>query len=503
MSILEFDGIVKRFPGVLALDHISFKAKSGEVTALVGENGAGKSTLLKVLNGDYHQDEGKYLVNNEEKNFSTPQQAIADGIGVVYQERQVVPGLSVAENVFMENMPTKKSRFIDFKILNSKTQEIIDEFKLPFKATDQVGKLSVAYQQMVEIMKNYRREPKIIAFDEPTASLSDNEIEILFEIIRKLKKENVIILYVSHRMDEIFKIAEEVVVLKDGKFIEQLKVKDTNEMEIIRKMVGRDLGDVFNSLDRDKKIGEVVLEVKNLQAPMVRDVSFKLHAGEVLGFSGLVGAGRTEAMRLIFGVDKKEKGSIFIDGKEVAINATEDAIKLGIGLCSEDRKEEGIFASQSVKNNISVAMLDKLVKGIFIDKEKEIQIAEKQKEKLNIKTPDIYKPIGELSGGNQQKAILGRWLATQPRILILDEPTKGIDVGAKAEIYHLICEMAKAGIGVIFISSELPEIMGVSDRIIVMCQGHITGEVMGEEATDEKLLTLAMQDMLGDKGEEE
>lgn len=496
-SFVEFKEIVKSFPGVMALDKVSFKAEGGKVTALVGENGAGKSTLLKILNGDYMPDGGSYLIDGEEKHFKTPNEAIESGVSIIYQERQVIPFLSVAENVFMEKLPVNGSGLIDFKTLNIKTQAIIDEFKLPFKATARVKDLPVAFQQMVEIMKAYRRNPKIIAFDEPTASLSDAEIDALFEIIKDLKKKGIIVLYVSHRMKEIFQITDEVVILKDGKLVEQLATKDTNEMEIVHKMVGRNLGDIFMSLDRNTKMGDVVLEVQNLVADNVKDVSFKLKAGEVLGFAGLVGSGRTETMRAVYGADKHKSGKITINGKDVNIKFPEDAIENGIALCPEDRKDQGIFAKFSIKTNISVGILKRLVSGFFINTQKEVDLAAKGVQDLRVRTPSIDKLIGELSGGNQQKVILARWLAANPKVLILDEPTKGIDVGSKSEIYQIICDLAKEGIGVIVISSELTEVLGVCDRIVVMCQGRITGELLREEATDKKVLTLAMEDMLG------
>jgi len=497
MSTLEFREITKSFPGVLALDKVSFSAKGGQVVALVGENGAGKSTLLKVLNGDYQPDGGQYLIDGKEVHFNSPREAISAGIGIIYQERQIVPYLTVAENIFMENIPVNKAKFIDYQKLNNDTQKIIDEFRLPIKANDRVNNLSVAYQQMVEIMKTYRRNPKIIAFDEPTASLSNAEIESLFKIIDDLKKKGLIILYVSHRMKEIFQITEEVVIMKDGKFVEQIKTADTTDVEIVEKMVGRDLGDIFDSLDRNTAFGDNILEVRNLVAENVNNVTFNLRRGEVLGFAGLVGAGRTETMRAVFGADKIESGEIIIDGECVTCKSPEHAISKGVALCPEDRKEQGIIAIRSIKENTSIAILKSLVKGLFIDRKAEIKIGEKGKKDLNVKTPNIDKKIGELSGGNQQKVILARWLASNPKILILDEPTKGIDVGAKFEIYQIICNLAKQGIGVIVVSSELPEVMGVCDRIIVMCQGRITGELSRQEATDQKILMLAMKDMLG------
>jgi ABC-type sugar transport system ATPase subunit len=483
---------------VLALDNVSFTARRGEVTALVGENGAGKSTLLKILNGDYTYDSGQYLIDHAEKNFTNPREAINAGISVIYQERQVIPYLSVAENIFMEDIPAGKLGLVNFGELNSKAQDIIEEFKLPFKATERVRDLSVAYQQMVEIMKAYRRRPSIIAFDEPTASLSDAEIDSLFEIIKRLKNE-MIILYVSHRMKEIFKISDQVVILKDGRFIRQDLTANINEEEIIRSMVGRDLGDIFHSLSRNEKTGGVVFRAENLVADNVRNVSFEVHAGEIVGFAGLVGAGRTETMRAIFGADKKESGAVWLEGKELDVRYPEDAIAKGIALCPEDRKEQGIFSIRAVRDNISVVVLRSLLRNGFINRKEEADLAEQGVKQLNIRTPSIHKPIGELSGGNQQKTIFARWIATRPKILILDEPTKGIDVGSKSEIYQIICDLARQGIGIIFISSELPEILGLCDRIIVMCQGRITGELSREEASEHRVLTLAMADMLENK----
>ncbi|GHV80589.1 L-arabinose ABC transporter ATP-binding protein [Spirochaetia bacterium] len=496
-DILEFRGITKAFPGVLALDRVSFTARRGEVTALVGENGAGKSTLLKILNGDYQHDSGDYLIDGNEKLFRDPREAIQAGVSVIYQERQVIPYLTVAENIFMEDIPVDKFALVNFGELNRKAQGIIDEFKLPFSAAAKVRDLSVAFQQMVEIMKAYRRHPSIIAFDEPTASLSDAEIESLFEIIKRLKNE-MIILYVSHRMKEIFRITDQVVIMKDGRFIKQAATNSISEDEIIRSMVGRDLGDIFHSLDRNDKVGEVIFRAENLEADNVKNVSFEVRAGEIVGFAGLVGAGRTETMRAIFGADKKTGGRVFLDGTELDIKFPEDAIAKGLALCPEDRKEQGIFAIRAVKDNISVVKLRSILKYGFINKTAELEVARDGVARLNIRTPSIDKLIGELSGGNQQKTIFARWLAVNPRILILDEPTKGIDVGSKSEIYRIICDLAKQGIGIVFISSELPEILGVCDRIVVMCQGRITGEFKREEATEHKVLTLAMADMLGD-----
>lgn len=494
MASLEFRGITKLFPGVRALDNMSFIANSGEVLALLGENGAGKSTLLKVLNGDYRADGGQYLIDGVEQKFKNPMEAIEAGISIIYQERQIVPYLTVAENIFMEAIPTNRFGMIDGRDLNKKAQEIIDTFELPIRASQQVRDLSVAHQQMVEIMKAYRRNPKVIAFDEPTASLSDAEIDVLFRIIRKLKEEGLIILYVSHRMKEIFTITDQIVVFKDGKYVKQLATKDTCEDELVRLMVGRELGDVYSNLRRNEQFGDVVLEVKHLKNPWVHDVSFQLHKGEILGFAGLVGAGRTETMRAIFGADQWKEGQILLEGREVHFRSPQEAIAAGVGLATEDRKDQGIFPIRSVMDNINVASMKKVMKGLFLDSKQELAVADKNIDLLRIKTPDAQKLIGELSGGNQQKVILARWLEADPKVLILDEPTKGIDVGAKAEIYQIACDLAAQGLGIIFISSELPEILGVTDRILVMHRGKITAELNPKETGEEEILHYAMKE---------
>ena len=494
MSSLEFKSITKLFPGVRALDNMSFIAHSGEVLALLGENGAVKSTLLKVLNGDYKADGGQYLLDGVEQKFKSPMDAIQAGISIIYQERQIVPYLTVAENIYMEAIPTNRFGMIDRREMNRKAQEIIDTFELPIRASQQVRDLSVAHQQMVEIMKAYRRNPKVIAFDEPTASLSDAEIDVLFRIIRKLKAEGLIILYVSHRMKEIFTITDQIVVFKDGKYVKQLATKDTSEDELVRLMVGRELGDVYSTLRRNDKIGDVVLEVQHLKNPWVHDVSFQLRRGEILGFAGLVGAGRTETMRAIFGADRWKEGKILLEGREVHFRSPKEAIEAGVGLATEDRKDQGIFPIRSITDNINVASMKKVCKGLFLDGQQELAVAEKNIDLLHIKTPDAQKLIGELSGGNQQKVVLARWLEADPKVLILDEPTKGIDVGAKAEIYQIACDLASRGLGIIFISSELPEILGVTDRILVMHRGKITAELDPKETGEEEILHYAMKE---------
>ena len=400
----------------------------------------------------------------------------------------------MAENIYLGRMPVNRFGVIDTAKANHMAQEIINDFGLPISPSTKVKDLSIAYQQMVEIMKAYSRENlKVICFDEPTASLSDAEIDSLFEVIAKLKKQDKIIIYVSHRMKEIQQIADKVAIFKDGRYVDTVVTKEVPEQQMIKMMVGRDLGDIFASLDRNKKIGDVLLEVKDVSSDYVKPVSFTLHKGEVLGFSGLVGAGRTELMRAIIGADKMKTGEIYLEGKKIVNRSPKDAVENGIVLVPEDRKLQGILSNLSVSGNINISLLDKNSNGLgVIDPKKEAQAADKGIADFKIKTPSPDKKIVELSGGNQQKCIVARWLATNPKVLILDEPTKGIDVGAKSEFYNMICEFAKQGLGVILVSSELPEVIGLSDRIIVMRSLRVSGEVLREDATEDKLLSLGM-----------
>lgn len=495
-NFLEFTRICKTFPGVRALDGISFRVSSGKVLALLGENGAGKSTLLKILSGDLQPDEGKIVLNGQEVTFNSPQEAIRSGFSVIYQERQLIPALSVAENIFPGALPCNKLGLLDKKKLREDAKKIIEEFGLPIQPTDIVGRLPVAYQQMVEIMKVYRRDSQVIAFDEPTAPLTDAEIEILYKLIARMKEQGKLIIYVSHRLAEIFQITDEIVVLKDGQLVKKLITKETSEPELIKAMVGRDVGDVYKNLKRNDTFGETVLEIENLSSPIVNNVSFKLRKGEILGFAGLVGSGRSEVMRALFGADPVLSGTVKLDGKEVNFKSPGDAIEAGIALCPEDRKEQGLVLFRSIKDNVCAPVLHKLSRGFFRDVKKEEDLAQKAIDKFSIKTPTSDKIVFDLSGGNQQKVILGRWTSElcDTKVLILDEPTKGIDVGTKAEIYQMICDFAKAGMAIIFISSELTEVIGLSDTIIVMHNGHITGTATREEATEESILALAMRD---------
>lgn len=493
-SVLEFKHISKYFPGVKALDDICFKAYGGEVLAFLGENGAGKSTLLKVLNGDYKPDAGEYLLNGEQKHFRSPQEAIEEGISVIYQERQILLELSVAENIYLGRMPSNKLGVISTSKANQMAQKIIDDFGLPISPSTKVKDLSIAYQQMVEIMKAYSRENlKVICFDEPTASLSDAEIDSLFAVIEKLKAQGKIVIYVSHRMDEIRRITDKVAIFKDGRYIDTVVTAETDEKDMIKMMVGRDLGDIYAKLDKNKEIGDVLLEVKNVSSDYVKPVSFTLHKGEVLGFSGLVGAGRTEVMRAIIGADPMRTGEVYLEGKKIVNHSPKEAMENGIVLVPEDRKLQGIISNLSVAGNINISLMKQNSNKLgIISAKKEAKEAEDGIRNFRIKTPSPDKKIVELSGGNQQKCIVARGVATHPKVLILDEPTKGIDVGAKSEFYEMICEFAKQGLGVILISSELPEVMGLSDRIIVMKSLKVSGEIMAADATETKLLSMGM-----------
>lgn len=493
MSCIEFRNISKNFPGVKALKNISFSAEEGEIIAFLGENGAGKSTLLKIMSGDYIPSSGELYLNGELKEFSNPKEAIKQGIGVIYQERQILMDLSIAENIFLGILP-QNSGFLNKNLLYSKTKEILNEFTLDLDPDIKVKNLSVAHQQMVEIIKIYMRDPKVIAFDEPTASLSSKEIDILFKIIFKLKERKKIIIYVTHRMNEIDEISDRIVIFKDGSLVEIVRNGELKREKLIQKMVGRDIGDIFPPKRESIKRDIPLLSLKNIKNSKVKNISFDLYPGEVLGFSGLVGAGRTEVMNIIFGLDKYDKGEIYLDGTLFTPKSPEHSINCGIGLCPEDRKTEGIIPELSVLYNSSLVILSKISKLGFISFEKEIDIVENNIKNLNVKTPNRFKKIIELSGGNQQKVILGRWLEKKPKILILDEPTKGIDIGAKSEFYYLIDKCARENIGVIVISSELPEIIGMTDRILVMKNGEIKKELITSGTSEEEILKYAIVD---------
>ena len=502
---LEFRSVGKSYPGVRALDNISFRADSGTVVALVGENGAGKSTLLRIISGDTQADEGEIILNGSPVIFSSPQDAIAHGISVIYQERQVIPAMSVMENLFIGALPRNAFGLVDSKKLRNDAQEIIAKFDLPIDPVEKVGRLNVAYQQMVEIMKAYRRNSPVIAFDEPTAPLTDRETESLFRIIGELKAAGKIIIYVSHRLSEVSQLADKIVILKDGKFIKELNNPNdaTDEdilalrNEMITAMVGRDIGDTYANIKRNDDIGDVMLDVRGLTTSYLKDVDLTVRRGEVVGLAGLIGAGRTEVARAIFGADPIESGQIILDGENVRFKTPRHAINSGIALCPEDRKEDGLVLSRTIRENTIMPVIDDLTNAVFfVDRKACEDVAHEAVSKYSIRTHTIEKLTIELSGGNQQKVILGRWSNSKmsTKLLILDEPTKGIDVGAKQEIYQMVCDFARMGIGVIFISSELTEVINLADTIVVMHNGRITGKLPRAEATEESVLKLAMVD---------
>jgi ribose transport system ATP-binding protein len=487
-NLLEMREIVKQYPGVLALDKVSINLKPGDVHCLVGENGAGKSTLMKVLSGAIKKDRGEIFINGTKVEYNSPSESQAHGINIIYQDFKLVPELTAAENIFL-GRELKNSLFLNKKEMNLKAAETLLQFGEDINVTLPVNKLSTAERQMIEIAKAIIGNVKILAMDEPTAPLTNKEIQKLFEVIKRLKEKEVGIIYISHRLEEIFEIGDRVTVLRDGKFIHSAEMKNVDKNQLIKLMVGRELADEYPKNKAEK--GNESLRVENLSSDKINDVSFFLKKGEVLGIAGLVGAGRSELVRAVFGADKITSGKIFIDNKEVKINSPKQAIDSGIALLTEDRNLLGLFMNMSIRENISVSSLSRMMKGIFISKQKEILSYQKQFDQLKVKAPSIETSVESLSGGNRQKVVLARWLETNSDILIFDEPTAGIDVGVKFEIYNLINKLAEEGKGIIVISSELPELIGITDRIIVMCEGRITGELSHEEADQEKILNLA------------
>lgn len=498
-SLLRMENISKHYPGVLALDDVSFQLGKGEVHCLLGENGAGKSTLMKILSGALKKDAGKILIENNEVNYSTPSQAQKLGIGIIYQDFKLIPELTAADNIFLGSEILRSSfNFLDKKKMVELAQKSLKELGEEIPADIPVFKLSVAQRQMIEIAKATHRNIKILAMDEPTASLTTSEIKNLFKVIRKLKSEGVGIIYISHRLEEIFKIGDRVTVMRDGKQIDTSEIKDTNINGLIRHMVGRALADEFPK--HTAKTGEEILNLQNIYCGKLKNINLNLHKGEILGLAGLVGAGRSEVARVIFGADKIESGKIIFEGKEKKLKSPKDAINSGIALLTEDRNLYGLFMERSIRENVSIsnlpcrqAGLSHLMKGIFIDKAEEKKAVGDYFEQLQIKAPSQETIVENLSGGNRQKVVLARWLHTHSKIIIFDEPTAGIDVGVKYEIYNLINKLVEQGIGVIVISSELPELIGVCDRIVVMCEGKITGELLKKDFSQEKILNFATQ----------
>ena len=489
--MLRMTGIDKSFPGVHALDHVDLEVKSGEVHALMGENGAGKSTLMKILTGIYSKDSGTIEFEGKQMEFATPKEAQDAGIAIVHQELNMMNHLTVAQNIFI-GREMMKGGLIDDSQMNREARILFNKLNIDINPAETMGNLTVGRQQMCEIAKAISREVKLIAFDEPSAALTEAEIEELFKIIRDLRAKGLGIIYISHRMDEIKVITDRVTVMRDGSYAGTLVTKDCSKDDIINMMVGRVIYETPKQVSNVPEGAPVVLKVEHLNAgKLVKNVSFELHKGEILGFSGLMGAGRTETARVIFGADRKENGDIFINGQKVEIKSTEDAVKHGIGYLSEDRKRFGLVVQKTVAENASMASLPDFIRGLFIDQEKEYREAEQYVKTLNIKTPGVDQLVMNLSGGNQQKVVIAKWLIKNCDILIFDEPTRGIDVGAKSEIYHLMNELVKQGKSIIMISSEMTEILRMSDRVIVMCEGRITGEIPIEEVTQERIMTAA------------
>ncbi|HLK56571.1 MAG TPA: sugar ABC transporter ATP-binding protein [Chthonomonadaceae bacterium] len=488
---LEMRHISKQYPGVRALDDVSLTVMAGEVHALLGENGAGKSTLMKILAGAQPKDSGEILLNGQSVHIDSPQRAMDLGISIIYQEFNLVPYLSAGENIFLGREPRGLlPGFVDFKTLYAESQRVIDTLGVRLDARAPVNTLSIAQQQMVEIAKATSKKSKIIVMDEPSATLTDHELQSLFTLIRQLRAEGVSVIYISHRLEEVFEICDRATIMRDGHWVATKDVKDLTREEIIRLMVGRELKDAIPKVPAE--IGAPALTVRNLnRAGILHNISFEVRKGEVLGLAGLVGAGRTETARVIFGADKLDSGTIEVFGQPVKIRSPQDAIRHGIGLVTEDRKQQGLVLGMVVRENNTLANLDLLSTLGFIRRNEERQVAEKYKTDLSIKTPTIEQTVQNLSGGNQQKVVLAKWLFTGSKILIFDEPTRGIDVGAKSEIYKLMNELAARGVAIIMISSELPEVLGMSDRILVMHEGRIAGELSRAEATQEKIMHLA------------
>ncbi|NBK92256.1 sugar ABC transporter ATP-binding protein [bacterium 1XD21-13] len=496
---LELKGVCKSFPGVKALDNVQLSLRPGTVHALMGENGAGKSTLMKCLFGIYKMDAGEIFLDGQKIEIGNPDEAMKYGIAMVHQELQPVPARSVGENLYLGRFPVKKYgplQVIDHKAMYAETEKWLKEVKMDFEPKALLGTLSVGQMQSVEIAKAVSQQARVVIFDEPTSSLSDNEVEALFRIMNDLRDKGVAMVYISHKMDEIKQIADDITIMRDGTYVGTWPADEMTTDDIIAKMVGRELTNVYPP--RENKPGDVIMEVKDLcsiHEKSFQHINFTLRKGEILGFGGLVGAQRTELMEGIFGIRGVETGEIYINGQQVKIKHPKDAMKAGIGLITEDRRGNGIFGCLSIKDNVGVSIYNKHLKAGFVLDHKKIDgIVDENIQKLRIKTPSMKEHIANLSGGNQQKVIVSRWLANDPDVLIMDEPTRGIDVGAKHEIYEIMNDLAKQGKAIIMISSEMAELLGMSDRVYVMCNGKITGEITEEaEMNQESVMGYATQ----------
>ena len=489
-SLVQMKNIAKSFSGTKVLKGVNLELGHGEILALLGENGAGKSTLMKILSGIYSKDSGEIYLDGELCHFQNPKEAQNKGVAIIHQEMNLCNDLSVSENIFLGREVMDGLR-LNHKKMDEEAQKILDDLGISMKSTELARDLKVSEQQMVEIAKALSQDAKVLIMDEPTSALSRKEIEDLFRVIRKLRDEGRGIIYISHRLDELRAIADKVSILRDGENVISGDLKDFSIDDIIRHMVGREIQDKFPRILCEK--GKEILRVENLNAgPKVRDISFSLYEGEILGIAGLMGAGRTEMTRALFGVDEKTSGKIYLFGEEVKTNTPKDSIELGMALIPEDRRKDGLCTDLSIRENISLPNLDSMKNSLgVLSKELELKISEDTIKSLNVKAKDREMISKNLSGGNQQKVVLGKWLVRNPKVILFDEPTRGIDIGAKVEIYQIMNELKKKGVGVLFISSEMEEVLGMSDRILIFCDGRITGELSREEANQENILKFA------------
>ncbi|MDD2971585.1 MAG: sugar ABC transporter ATP-binding protein [Lachnospiraceae bacterium] len=489
-NILELQHITKYYPGVIALNDVSLEIKRGEVHALVGENGAGKSTLIKTCSGAISPSEGTIIVNGKQFERMTPIISRENGIGVIYQEFDLVGDLSVAENIFL-GRAIRKGIVIDRAAMVNESKKVLDALNIEIDPNVLVKTLSVGYQQMVEIAKAVSQNAQLLIMDEPSAPLTKQEVQSLYDIVDTLKANGVSIIYISHRLEEIFRLADRVTILRDGQYVKTVNAEDTDEDELISFMVGRKLTEIYPKRSSECVKNEIMFEADHVSGNGDTDISFKIHRGEVVGLGGLVGAGRTEFAELMFGMNKKTSGRFLFNGREVSPKNPREAIEIGIGLVPEDRKQKGVLLGMSIKNNINMPIYQRISKGAVINKKKEQSIAEKYRKEITIKTPSIEQLSKNLSGGNQQKVVLAKWLAADTELLIFDEPTRGIDVGAKHEIYSLINTLVEKGKSVLMISSEMSELIGMSDRIFVLAEGRISGELNKEEFDQEVIMRFA------------
>ena len=488
--LVQMKNISKSFSGTKVLKGVNLELGHGEILALLGENGAGKSTLMKILSGIYSKDSGEIYLDGELCHFQNPKEAQNKGVAIIHQEMNLCNDLSVSENIFL-GREVMEGLSLNHKKMDEEAQKILDDLGISMKSTELAGDLKVSEQQMVEIAKALSQDAKILIMDEPTSALSRKEIEDLFRVIRKLRDEGRGIIYISHRLDELRAIADKVSILRDGENVISGDLKDFSIDDIIRHMVGREIQDKFPRILCEK--GKEILRVESLNAgPKVRDISFSLYEGEILGIAGLMGAGRTEMTRALFGVDEKTSGKIYLFGEEVKANSPKESIELGMALIPEDRRKDGLCTDLSIRENISLPNLDSIKNSLgVLSKDLELKISEDTIKSLNVKAKDREMISKNLSGGNQQKVVLGKWLVRNPKVILFDEPTRGIDIGAKVEIYQIMNELKKKGVGVLFISSEMEEVLGMSDRILIFCDGRITGELSREEANQENILKLA------------